>query len=671
MRFSFGLRTVSAKANALIVIFIIANIAICTAFILNHFRGVLGGDRMRQNLRAAELIVNPRGASFGIEEGKLKLGSLTLNGDETSVDAVVSAFGGVATIFQGDTRVATNVLKADGTRAVGTKLAKGPVYDAVLGRGETYVGTATILNKPYVTAYKPLKDEAGKIVGILFVGIEEKDFNRTFIDAVTASGIAGVIQAVICAILASLALRRLLYPFKPLGERMEDAKKGRYSEDIPYAEREDEFGGLARVILDFNRAMKQQEVMRKTAAEDMQRAAEAQKIAEEEAKRRNEALVVDSFGAGLQALAENDLSYRLQGELPPAYRGLQENFNAAIAAFEKARNDREEEIQRHQAERHAAHVEQRKAEEAAQSRSMDMVVSSFGSGLKAMSERDLTIRVDAELPDGYRGLQSDFNAALDQLAETLRDIDSHASQIARSASDVRDGAQEMSLRTEQQAASLEQTSAAMEEITATVTKSAENARQAAAAATSAQQSAEQGNVIASSTIEAMQDIAASSNEITQIIGVIDEIAFQTNLLALNAGVEAARAGEAGRGFAVVAQEVRALAGRSSEASKQIRGLINTSSAKVDSGVKLVSDSGKALNQIVTDIGRINQLMSEIALAQNEQARALGEVNAAVSAMDKTTQQNAAMASQSTATSRAMADSAGELAELVALFKTVR
>lgn len=669
MRQELGLRTVSAKANALIVVFIIINIAICAAFILNHFRGILGDQRMAQNIRAAELIVNPRGTSFQIVGGQLKVGDQVLNNDATAVDAIVSAFGGVATIFQGDTRIATNVRRPDGSRAVGTKLAKGPVYDAVLKRGETYIGQAPILGKTYVTAYKPLKSASGAVVGILFVGIEKGDFNRTFVDAVKTSGIAGVLQAVICAVLASLALRRLLYPFKPLGAQMADAKSGRYSRDVPYVDREDEFGDLARVILDFNEAMIRQEGMRKATEEEKLRAAEAQRLAEEDAKRRNEALVVETFGAGLQALADNDLSYRLHGELPPAYRGLQDNFNAAIAAFETARNDREAEVERHTAERHAAHIEQRKAEEAVQARSMQMVVSSFGHGLKAMAERDLTCRVDTELPDGYRGLQRDFNAALEQLAAALQEIDARAGDIATNAREVSSAAQQMAQRTEQQAASLEETSAAMEEITATVNKSAENAKAASAAASNAQESAGRGNAIAQDTVAAMRQIAQSSGEITQIIGVMDEIAFQTNLLALNAGVEAARAGEAGKGFAVVAQEVRALAQRSGEAAKQIRTLIITSEAQVETGVQLVEDSGRALDQIVQDIAQINTLMGEIAQAQREQAHALGEVNSAVSHMDRSTQQNAAMAEQSTAASRSMAESAKDLAELVARFKT--
>lgn len=661
-------QTVLAKAIILVVVLVCVNIAICTAFVLYHFSGVLGRDRMLQNLKAAELIVNPRGEPYAIVNGSLSVGGKIVNDDNASVDAVVSAFGGVATLFQGDKRVATNIRKTDGSRAVGTSLAKGPVYDAVLTAGQTYVGTAAILGKNYVTAYKPLKDAAGKPVGILFVGIEQQEFNATFVNAVKVGTVAGLIQALIGALVGGFVFKRLFTPFRPLSELMEDAQKGRFTEDIPYTERGDEFGILARVILDFNKAMKKQETMRQSAEAAKIQAAEEQRLAEETAKRAGEQLVVSTFGQGLKALANEDLSYRLQADLPSAYRVLKDDFNAAIGTFERHQVEREEARRQHDADRHAAHIAQKTAQEAAQAAEMQMVVSSFGTGLKALAERNLTYRLNRQLPDGYLGLQRDFNAALEYLTEAMRDINARASDIAVSAKEINDAAQEMSGRTEQQAASLEQTSAAMEEITSTVAKSAENAKVANETAAGAQKNAECGNVIARQSIEAMQAIAKSSAEITQIIGVMDEISFQTNLLALNAGIEAARAGDAGKGFAVVASEVRTLAGRSAEAAKRIRGLITNSEQQVDTGVKLVETCGKSLEQIVTDVGHIVELASEIANAQKEQARALSEVNAAVSSMDQTTQRNAAMAEESSASSRTMADLASDLADLVAKFR---
>jgi methyl-accepting chemotaxis protein len=666
-----GLHSVSTKAVILVIVVIVVNISVCTAFTLNHFAGILGHDRMAQNLTAAEQIVNPRHEPYAIENGVLTVGGRALNGDASSVDAVVASFGGVATIFQGDMRVATNIKKADGTRAVGTRLARGPVYDAVLGQGRRYIGEATILDRPYVAAYEPIKDASGQTIGILFVGVDKNTFNAMFDQAVKIVCIAGLILALVSVAVGGALFHRLFAPFKSLCEHLDDAKAGRRARHVPYTDRGDEFGVLARAILDFDRALDKQDEMRQAAEAEKIRAAEERKRAEEEARTKGQTLVVSTFGEGLKALANEDLSYRLHAELPAAYRVLQDDFNAAVATFERHRIEREEAQARHDADRHAAHAAQKKAMEDAEAQAMTLVVSSFGEGMKALSERDLTHRVDRELPAGYRGLQQDFNAAMDTLTEAVRDIDMRAADIASTAKEISAASQEMAGRTEQQAASLEQTSAAMEEITATVAKSAENAKQANDTAASAKVNAEHGNGVAKQTVEAMRAIATSSSEITQIIGVMDEIAFQTNLLALNAGVEAARAGEAGKGFAVVATEVRTLAGRSAEAAKKIRALITTSESQVDTGVKLVETCGTALEQIVADVVRINGLISEIAGAQTEQATALGEVNAAVAHMDQTTQQNAAMAEQSTAASKTMADHAGELAELIDKFRTVR
>ena len=288
-----------------------------------------------------------------------------------------------------------------------------------------------------------------------------------------------------------------------------------------------------------------------------------------------------------------------------------------------------------------------------------------------MAQRNLTYRLDKSLPVEYRALQNDFNEAISQLETAMQEIHSSASEIARNCHEISQGSQEMAQRTERQAASLEETAAAVNEITATVGKSAEGASQASTRAAEAKSGAEHGNEIAGKAVGAMREIAKSSSEITNIIGVIDEIAFQTNLLALNAGVEAARAGDAGKGFAVVASEVRSLAQRSAEAAKQIKHQIQNSETQVDTGVKLVEESGTALQKIVTDIGTITQLVSEIAHSQREQANALGEIDSAVTDMDKSTQQNAAMAEQSHAASEALAGFAKDMESQVGRFEIGR
>jgi methyl-accepting chemotaxis protein len=565
MQSPFGVKTITGKAILLVVVMIVVSIAATTAFLLVHFGKVLGTDRLAQNLTAAESIVNPNRESYSQANGKLLVGTRVLNGADGAVDAVTTAFGGVATVFLGDTRIVTTVRKDDGSRAVGTKLAAGPVYDAVLHDGKTYLGSAKILGKDYVAAYEPIKDAAGNTIGILFVGFDKKDFNSQILNAVYVAVLAGLVLSLACAGIGGFFFMRLFAPFRPLAHLMEDARNGKYSDEVPYTERSDEFGELARVIELFYQSAKDRR---------------AQRVADVE-------LVNESFGEALAALARRDLTYRLTKEVPVEYRALQEDYNNAIVALDAA----------------------------------------------------------------------------------MKDIDRRASDIAGGSAEIYTASQEMAHRTEREAAALEQTSAAVNELTEAVKTSANGAKEANDAAAAAKQDAEQGSVVARNAVEAIRAIAQSSNEITQIIGVINDIAFQTNLLALNAGVEAARAGDAGKGFAVVASEVRQLAQRSGEAAKQIKQIITTSEEQVENGVRLVEDSGGAFGKIVGEIGKIYELVAAIFVSQREQATALGEIDSAIQQLDQTTQQNAAMAEQSCAASDSTAGYAKELKSQVTQFHT--
>ena len=308
-----------------------------------------------------------------------------------------------------------------------------------------------------------------------------------------------------------------------------------------------------------------------------------------------------------------------------------------------------------------AAAERSKAEQTA------VIVDSIGAGLARMAEGDVTHRVNADLGGAFAKLKTDFNATADRLQDTLKGVLNSTHQIANGAAEISTAADDLSRRTEQQAASLEQTAAALEEITASVKTAAGNAREASNTVGSTKAAAEEGGQVVESAVKAMDAIAQSSRQVTDIIGVIDEIAFQTNLLALNAGVEAARAGDAGKGFAVVASEVRALAQRSSEAAKEIKTLISASSAHVGEGVRLVGESGHVLKRIIEQVVEIDKLSRGSAEAGQQQASGIEEVNAAVSSMDQATQQNAAMVEQSTAASRNLADETRRLQELVGFF----
>ncbi|MBI1200274.1 MAG: HAMP domain-containing protein [Phenylobacterium sp.] len=308
------------------------------------------------------------------------------------------------------------------------------------------------------------------------------------------------------------------------------------------------------------------------------------------------------------------------------------------------------------------------AEEQARAEEQAMVVRSLAGGLERLAAGDLTVRIDTTFGGDYEKLRGDFNDAVVKLAQALSAITNSTAAIRSGGSEIAQGADHLSRRTEQQAATLEQTAAALDEITATVQRSAEGANQSREAVGAAKAEAERSGDVVSRAVASMNEIERSAREISQIISVVDEIAFQTNLLALNAGVEAARAGDAGKGFAVVASEVRALAQRSAESAKQIKGLISTSTSQVAEGVNLVGETGEALHRIISHVNEISNLVGEIAASAKEEATGIAEVNTAVNQMDQVTQQNAAMVEQTTAASRMLADQTEELFGLVSRFK---
>ena len=297
--------------------------------------------------------------------------------------------------------------------------------------------------------------------------------------------------------------------------------------------------------------------------------------------------------------------------------------------------------------------------------------AALAGALQKLSGGDLASRLNDPFMREFETIRADFNAAVNKLQETMVTVGSNAQAIRSGTGEISSAAEDLSRRTEQQAASLEETAASLDEITATVNKTAEGAKHARDIVGTAKADAEKSGEIVRQAIEAMSGIEKSSKQISQIIGVIDEIAFQTNLLALNAGVEAARAGDAGRGFAVVASEVRALAQRSAEAAKEIKGLISTSTAQVDQGVDLVGEAGKALQRIVEQVAEINTEVSAIAASAQEQATGLRQVNTAVNQMDQVTQQNAAMVEETTAAARSLSQETEQLSHLIGNFQTGR
>ncbi|HCL65123.1 MAG TPA: methyl-accepting chemotaxis protein [Rhizobium sp.] len=311
---------------------------------------------------------------------------------------------------------------------------------------------------------------------------------------------------------------------------------------------------------------------------------------------------------------------------------------------------------------------QRRAEAEAEER-LIQATGSLATGLRQLASGDLVCEIDEQFAPQFEALRHDFNASVQQLREAMQSVGQVVGSVTNGSGEISQASDNLAKRTEQQAASLEETAAALEEITSNVTATSKRTGEARDLVRTTREQAEKSGTVVNNAVSAMEKIEHSSRQISQIIGVIDEIAFQTNLLALNAGVEAARAGDAGKGFAVVAQEVRELAQRSANAAKEIKGLIGNSEVAVNEGVKLVNDTGEGLNTIAGLVQAINAHMDAIATAAQEQSVGLGEVNTAVNHMDQATQQNAAMVEEMNAAGASLAQESGRLAELVARFRT--
>lgn len=296
-------------------------------------------------------------------------------------------------------------------------------------------------------------------------------------------------------------------------------------------------------------------------------------------------------------------------------------------------------------------------------------VVSLSDGLQCMADGDLTTQIIDPYQPSLEPLRINFNKANKILCEAMRSFSENARMISNGSEEMRSAADDLAKRTENQAASVEETAAALEEITKTVAESSQRAEEAGQLVSKTKKDAETSGQVVDKAVIAMAEIESSSKAITNIIDVIDVIAFQTNLLALNAGVEAARAGEAGKGFAVVAQEVRELAQRTATAAKEIKDLITASGEQVKSGVSLVGETGKALVSIVEQVKQINANVEAIVTGSREQSTGLNEINTAVNAMDQGTQQNAAMVEESTAASHSLAQEAASLFQLLSKFKT--
>ncbi|TRB00379.1 MULTISPECIES: methyl-accepting chemotaxis protein [Rhizobium/Agrobacterium group] len=413
-----------------------------------------------------------------------------------------------------------------------------------------------------------------------------------------------------------IGTRQLSAPIRSVSEVMNAVADGNLDADVPYLGRNDEIGEMAAAVEVFKknglemRRMNVQETAMRAKSDDLQ---------------AGMAIVVDAAAGG-------DFSRRINKDYGD------ENLNRFAATINALLTG------------------------------VDNGVSETSRVIEGLARGDLTEKMDGEFRGVFAELQANVNETLSKLRETMHEVRSSTEGISGNANELRSAADDLSKRTEQQAAALEETSAALDEITAVVRNSTDRAQEASTMVAETKQKTEESANVVRDAVSAMDRIEHASREISQIINVIDEIAFQTNLLALNAGVEAARAGEAGKGFAVVAQEVRELAQRSATAAKDIKALITKSGQEVGRGVSLVQKTGSALNEIETRVLAINDHIHSIATAAREQSTGLHEVNTAINQMDQVTQRNAAMVEETSAATHKLSNEAGHLVTLVSRFK---
>jgi methyl-accepting chemotaxis protein len=549
----------------------------------------------------------------------LLMGGKPLNLDFAAPDRFTRQTGGNATIFvaSGDdfVRISTSVKKENGDRAVGTALDRSGAAYAALKQGKPYVGMAKLFGKQFMTDYEPIRDAAGKVIGILYVGVDVDRDIAALKDKIRAMKVGETgYYYVLNAAPGKAAGDAIVHPTRegqnildsrdPTGrafvKEMLDQKEG----TIEYPWQNAEQGETAPRL----------KVTAFTVFKDWNWLI-AGGTYEDEITRESIQLRNRNLGIGLAALAV---------------------FALLLAALIK--------------------------------RSVTRPLKEARDAAMRIAAGDLSTRVDVRSRDEIGLMLDAMNDISSGLSSVVGQVRQGAEQIANASTEISSGNLDLCQRTEEQAVSLASTANSMKDLTETVRRNAGDASQANQLALNTSIVAQEGGRMVRQVIDTMDTIKQSSGKISDIIGVIDGIAFQTNILALNAAVEAARAGEQGRGFAVVATEVRSLAQRSAAAAKEIKSLIEASAHEVDAGSRLVQEAGSTMNDVLASTEQVTAIMTRISTASSAQSSGIEAVNRSIGEMDDVTQQNAALVEQASAAAQAMQEQADQLARAVRLFK---
>ena len=550
--------------------------------------------------------------------------------DNEIIDSVTRVTKQDATIYQYDAATASFVGKTtslalpDGTRVPEqlTIAAGDPAYDTLVA-GKPFVGESDVLGTSYFGAYQPMEKMSGDVMGVIYVGVPMAVVSASADETLELILIVGLIVVVVLGAIGFMLSRLITKAIPKLAHAMEEISTGDFQTVVPYTELGNEVGGMARAV----------EVFRQNGLKvsQMTEAEAARIIADQASRQAMMAELQSAFGQVVDAAVAGDFTRQVDVEFPdPELNGLAASVNNLVATFNRG-------------------------------------VIEIGEVLGALADTDLTLRMEGHYEGAFDKLKTDTNAVADKLTEVVTQLRGTSRALKTATGEILSGANDLSERTTKQAATIEETSATMEQLAATVLQNADRARDASINAGAVTKTAEEGGQVMDQATAAMERITESSAKISNIIGMIDDIAFQTNLLALNASVEAARAGDAGKGFAVVAVEVRRLAQSAASASADVKVLIEQSANEVKSGSKLVGDAAGKLKAMLEAARGNNGLLDSIARESREQASAIDEVNTAVRTMDEMTQHNAALVEETNAAIEQTEAQASELDRIVDVF----